>query len=85
MALPQLLRWRAAERSSLEQLRGTFSVTLEDAVQDFINRKNLDHYRRLLAGPRLDEALHEYVSKLLKDEEEKKPPPVPDSVKLHRS
>ena len=49
-------------------------VALEGAVQDFIHRKNLEHYRRLLAGPDMDQAMREYVSKLLEDEEAKELP-----------
>ena len=49
-------------------------VALEGAVQDFIHRKNLEHYRRLLAGPDMDQAMREYVSKLLEDEEAKEVP-----------
>ncbi len=47
----------------------------EGAMEDFIHRKNLDHYRKLLAGPTLDVAMHEYVSTLLTDEEAKDRPP----------
>ncbi|MEI7875740.1 MAG: hypothetical protein WCK95_26695 [Alphaproteobacteria bacterium] len=38
-------------------------------MQDFIRRKNIEHYRKLLAGRTLDEGIHEYVAKLLFDEE----------------
>ena len=44
-------------------------------MQDFIHRKNLVHYRKLLAGPTLDDATRDYVSELLADEEPKEPPP----------
>lgn len=47
----------------------------EGAMQDFIHRKNLVHYRKLLAGPTLDDATRDYVSELLADEEPKEPPP----------
>ena len=43
-------------------------------MQDFIHRMNMEHYRKLLAGPGLDRAAHECVSKLLADEEEKDRP-----------
>ena len=43
-------------------------------MQDFIHWKNMEHYRKLLAGPDLDQAMHEYVSKLLVDEEWKERP-----------
>jgi hypothetical protein len=33
-------------------------------MQGFIHRKNLEHYRKLLAGPTLDEDTHRVVSKL---------------------
>lgn len=46
-------------------------------MQDFIHRKNMEHYRKLLAGQALDEGIHEYVSKLLFDEEAKDLPPPP--------
>lgn len=53
----------------------------EGAVQDFIHQKNLVHYRKLLAGPTLDDATRDYVSKLLADEELKEPmpPSTPDN------
>jgi len=44
-------------------------------MQDFIHRKNIEHFRKLLAGRTLDEGMHEYVSKLLFDEEAKDLPP----------
>ena len=44
-------------------------------MQDFIHRKNIEHYRRLLAGRTLDEGMHKHVSKLLSDEEAKDAPP----------
>ena len=44
-------------------------------MQDFIHRKNLVHYRKLLAGPTLDDATRDYVSKLLAEEESLDPPP----------
>ncbi len=40
-------------------------------MQDFIHRKNIEHYRKLLAGRTLDKVMHEYVSKLLYEEETK--------------
>lgn len=43
-------------------------------MQGFIHRKNIEHYRRLLAGQTLDEVTHRRVSKLLSDEEAKDPP-----------
>ena len=43
-------------------------------MQDFIHRKNMEHYRKLLAGPDMDQAMHEYVSALLADEEAKERP-----------
>ncbi len=43
-------------------------------MQGFIHRKNIEHYRRLLAGQSLDEVMHKRVSKLLSDEEAKDPP-----------
>ncbi|OFX02378.1 MAG: hypothetical protein A3D94_22160 [Alphaproteobacteria bacterium RIFCSPHIGHO2_12_FULL_66_14] len=55
------------------------SVHHEGAVQDFIHRKNLLHYRMLLAGSTLDDAMRDYVSRLLADEElNEPPPPAPD-------
>lgn len=51
------------------------SIRWEGAVQDFIHRKNLVHYRKLLAGSTLDDATRDYVSKLLADEELNEPPP----------
>lgn len=44
-------------------------------MQDFIHRKNLVHYRTLLAGSTLDDATRNYVCKLLADEELNEPPP----------
>lgn len=44
-------------------------------MQDFIHQKNLVHYRKLLAGPTLDDATRSYVSKLLAEEELNEPPP----------
>lgn len=44
-------------------------------MPDLIHQKNLVHYRRLLAGPTLDDATRDYVSKLLAEEELKEPPP----------
>lgn len=44
-------------------------------MQDFIHRKNLVHYRKLLAGTTLDDATRNYVCKLLADEELNEPPP----------
>lgn len=38
-------------------------------MQDLIHQKNLVHYRKLLAGPTLDDATRDYVSKLLAEEE----------------
>ena len=43
------------------------------AVQDFIHRKNLEHYRRLLAGTP-DEAERALLVRLLAEEEAKDPP-----------
>ena len=43
-------------------------------MQGFIHRKNIEHYRKLLAGPTLDERMHKVVSKLLFDEEAKVSP-----------
>jgi hypothetical protein len=43
-------------------------------MQGFIHRKNLEHYRKLLAGPALDEDTQKVVSKLLLDEEAKVSP-----------
>ena len=51
------------------------AIQREGAVEDFIHRKNLVHYRKLLAGPTLDEATRSYVSKLLAEEELNEPPP----------
>lgn len=49
-------------------------------MEEFIHQKNLVHYRRLLAGPTLDDATRNYVSKLLAEEElnEPRPPSPPD-------
>ena len=47
---------------------------VEGALQGFIRRKNIEHYRMLLAGPTLDEGTHKVVSKLLLDEEAKVSP-----------
>jgi len=44
-------------------------------MQDFIHRKNIEHYRRLLAGRTLDDGMHRHVLKLLSDEEAKDVPP----------
>jgi len=46
----------------------------EGAMQDLIHQKNLVHYRKLLAGPTLDDATRDYVSKLLAEEEALDPP-----------
>ena len=46
-------------------------------MQDLIHQKNLVHYRKLLAGPTLDDATRDYVAKLLADEELKDDPPLP--------
>ena len=43
------------------------------AVQDFIHRKNLEHYRKLLAGTP-DEAERALLVRLLAEEEAKDPP-----------
>jgi hypothetical protein len=40
-------------------------------MQGFIHRKNIAHYRELLADDRLDEAGRAYVEKLLAEEEAK--------------
>ena len=45
-------------------------------MQSFIHRKNLEHYRKLLAGSP-DEAEREQLVKLLAEEEAKEPPPAP--------
>jgi hypothetical protein len=42
-------------------------------VQDFIHKKNLEHYRKLLAGTP-DEAERALLVRLLAEEEAKKPP-----------
>jgi hypothetical protein len=44
-------------------------------MQEFINRKNREHYRLLLAGTTLDEGMRKYVMKLLAEEEAKELPP----------
>ena len=49
-------------------------IRREGAVQDFIHRKNLVHYRKLLAGSTLDDATRNFVCKLLADEELNEPP-----------
>lgn len=43
-------------------------------MQNFLHRKNIEHYRKLLAGQTLDDAMHKRVSKLLFDEEAKASP-----------
>ena len=43
-------------------------------MQSFIRRKNIEHYRKLLAGLTLDEGMHKVVFKLLLDEEAKVSP-----------
>ena len=43
-------------------------------MQGFVRRKNIEHFRKLLAGPTLDEGMHKVVSKLLLDEEAKVSP-----------
>jgi hypothetical protein len=43
-------------------------------MQGFIRRKNIEHYRMLLAGPTLDEGMHKVVSMLLLKEEAKASP-----------
>ena len=44
-------------------------------MQNFIHRKNLEHYRKLLAETS-DEADREQLLKLLAEEEAKEPPPL---------
>ncbi|MGZ3338245.1 MAG: hypothetical protein ACXU9B_00590 [Reyranella sp.] len=44
-------------------------------MQEFIHRKNLDHYRRLLADEP-DEAQRVLLLQLLAEEEAKEPPPL---------
>jgi hypothetical protein len=40
-------------------------------MQDFIHRKNIEHYQHLLGTDRLDETERAYVKRLLADEEAK--------------
>jgi hypothetical protein len=49
----------------------------EVAVEQFIHRQNLEHYRRLLAAPdQKDEVRRQTILKLLADEMSKDPPPL---------
>jgi len=49
----------------------------EVAVEQFIHRQNLEHYRKLLAAPdQKDEVRRQTILKLLADEISKDPPPV---------
>ena len=46
-------------------------------MQKFIDRKNREHYRQLLAGTTSDEVMRRQVTKLLSDEEAKELLPKP--------
>lgn len=48
----------------------------EVAVEQFIHRQNLEHYRKLLAAPdQKDDVRRQTILKLLADEMSKDPPP----------
>ena len=46
-------------------------------MQEFIHRKNIENYRKQLAGSDLNEEQRKYLSELLANEIAKEPPPSP--------
>lgn len=72
-----LLKKRYRDASMSTRCYGTERVssgTRPGDTQDVIHRKNMEYYRKLLAWPDMDQAMPEYGSKLLADEEWKERP-----------
>ena len=46
-------------------------------MQEFIHRRNIENYRKQLAGSDLDEGQRKYLTQLLADEMAKESPPRP--------
>jgi hypothetical protein len=52
------------------------------AMERFVHRKNVEHYRQLLKSGQLDDTQRQIILKLLAEEEAKRGPFEPDSRKV---